>query len=63
MATKHKKRLSTSLTTVTAFSKTVALILFILLPFIGFYIGMRYQKSLDIASGYVPAPYVHMQAR
>lgn len=33
---------------VTPLSKTIALILFILLPFIGFVLGMKYQKTLDI---------------
>ncbi len=33
-------------TTVTPFSKLVALILFIPLPFIGFYLGIEYQKSI-----------------
>ncbi len=36
-----------SLTTVTRFSKFLALILFISLPFGGFYIGMQYQKSFS----------------
>lgn len=31
-------------TTVTTFSKVVALIIFIILPFTGFYLGMRYQE-------------------
>lgn len=35
-----------SLTTVTPFSKYLAMFLFIILPFVGFYLGMRYQKSL-----------------
>lgn len=40
-------KLSKKYTTVTTFSKTIALILFIALPFIGFYLGMQYQKGLD----------------
>jgi hypothetical protein len=36
-----------ALTTVTVLSKTLALILFITLPFIGFYIGRQYQKAVD----------------
>lgn len=35
------------LTTVTAFSKILALILFIVLPFGGFYLGRQYQGSVD----------------
>lgn len=34
-------------TTVTIFSKLLAGIIFILLPFIGFFLGIRYQKSKD----------------
>ncbi len=50
-------RLSKKYTTVTKFSKLLALALFILMPFIGFIIGMRYQKALDNAykSTYYPA--------
>ena len=44
-----------SWTTVTTLSKTIALILFIALPFLGFYFGMQYQKngsvSLSLESG------------
>lgn len=35
-----------SLTTVTTFSKTLALVLFITLPILGFYFGMEYQKGI-----------------
>lgn len=35
-----------SLTTVTALSKTLAAILFIILPFLGFFLGMQYQKGI-----------------
>lgn len=35
-----------SLTTVTTFSKLIALFLFILLPFAGFFVGIRYQEKL-----------------
>lgn len=38
------------LTTVTPLSKTLALILFIALPFLGFYLGMRYQKLVTFQS-------------
>lgn len=34
-------------TTVTPLSKTIAMILFIFLPFIGFSAGMRYQQKID----------------
>lgn len=36
-----------SLTTVTPFSKFIALFLFILFPFAGFYVGIQYQTKLD----------------
>src|SRR5258706_5864740 len=36
-------QLSKELTTVTPFSKYLAMVLFILFPFIGFYLGMQYQ--------------------
>lgn len=35
------------LTTVTTFSKTLALFLFIIFPILGFVLGMNYQKELD----------------
>ncbi len=40
-------KLPKSLTTVTPLSKAVAMVLFIALPFIGFYLGMQYQKSIE----------------
>jgi hypothetical protein len=40
-------KLSKQLTTVTTFSKIVALIMFVSFPFIGFYLGISYQKRLD----------------
>lgn len=40
-------KLSKKLTTVTLFSKIVALIMFVSFPFIGFYLGVQYQKRLD----------------
>lgn len=46
-------KLSKELTTVTSFSKALAMILFIALPFIGFYLGMRYQQKT-----YINAPAV-----
>lgn len=51
--TKQKKSLPKSLTTVTPLSKTIAFILFILFPFIGFYLGMQYQKTMDAATAQV----------
>jgi len=43
-------KIHTSFTKVTPLSKTLALILFILFPFLGFYFGMQYQQALDIIS-------------
>lgn len=40
-------KLPKSLTTITPFSKTLAMILFILLPFIGFYLGIQYSYLLN----------------
>jgi hypothetical protein len=37
------------LTTVTPLSKILAMILFVLLPFVGFYIGMKYQEKTNIS--------------
>lgn len=37
---------SKAFTTVTPFSKLITLLLFILLPFAGFYLGIEYQKSI-----------------
>ena len=34
-------------TSVTTFSKVLAFIMFVTFPFVGFYIGMHYQKELD----------------
>ena len=36
--------------TVTTFLKILAMILFIALPFLGFYLGMQYQKMLTITN-------------
>ncbi len=41
-------KLPESLTTVTAFSKSVALVLLFVLPTLGFYLGMDYQRSISI---------------
>lgn len=54
MARKVRYTLPKSLTTVTTFSKIIALILFILMPFIGFYIGIKYQKTLDSMNNLTP---------
>ena len=37
-----------SLTTVTTFSKILALFLFILLPIVGFILGMEYEKQIQL---------------
>lgn len=42
-------KLPTSLTTVTPFSKFIALILFITLPFVSFLFGMSYQQKINSA--------------
>ncbi len=39
-----------SLTTVTPFSKSLAVLVFILLPFVGFFLGVRYQQIQDLYS-------------
>lgn len=44
------RKLPKYLTTVTPLSKTIALILFILLPFLGFYFGRIYQQAIDAAN-------------
>jgi len=38
------------LITVTPFSKYLAMVLFIVLPFVGFYLGMKYQEKVTIMS-------------
>jgi hypothetical protein len=43
----QKKKISKAWTTVTPLSKALALLLFIALPFIGFYLGMEYQKRIS----------------
>ena len=40
-------------TTITPFSRTLALILFILFPILGFYLGVSFQKS-KVAVDYIP---------
>lgn len=41
------------LTTVTPFSKALAMILFIAFPFLGFYLGMKYQEKLGITTAVI----------
>lgn len=41
-------KLSNKFTTVTTLSKLLAMTLFIILPFVGFYLGMNYQGIIDI---------------
>lgn len=43
-----QKKLPSWLTTVTTFSKILAMILFISLPFLGFYLGMQYQQKITV---------------
>ncbi len=43
-------KLPKSLTTVTTFSKTLAMVLFIVLPFLGFYLGFQYSYLLNQTS-------------
>lgn len=45
--TSTKYKLPPSLTTVTTFSKIIALFLFIALPIIGFFLGINYQKQIS----------------
>jgi len=48
-------KLPTCLTTVTPISKCIAVILFIVLPFVGFYLGISYQKRLTTSGNVNPA--------
>lgn len=43
-------QLPKSFTTVTTFSKVIALTLFVLLPFIGFYLGFKYNQSVFVCN-------------
>lgn len=43
------------LTTVTTFSKIVSLCVFIILPFLGFYLGMKFQASVNTSTAPVDA--------
>src|SRR5271166_2512755 len=42
-----------SLTTVTTLSKILAMALFIIFPFVGFYLGMKYQEKITPKTEYV----------
>lgn len=44
--TTSSSALPSSLTRVTPFSKYLAMFLFVLLPFIGFYLGMKFQTKM-----------------
>src|SRR5260221_6709844 len=51
------------LTTVTPFSKYLAMALFTLLPFVGFYLGIQYQKMVTPSyplTAHIPSPHVKM---
>jgi hypothetical protein len=53
-----KKKLSKTWTTVTPLSKFLAMALFILLPFVGFYLGVQYEKKVTPtypSTQYMPA--------
>ena len=50
-------KLPKSVTTVTPFSKFIALILFIALPFGGFYAGIKYEQAVQTINTPVPTPY------
>jgi hypothetical protein len=40
--------------TVTTFSKLLAMFLFIVLPFVGFYLGMKYQEKVTVTTPTIP---------
>ncbi|HJZ05651.1 hypothetical protein A2634_05300 [Candidatus Amesbacteria bacterium RIFCSPHIGHO2_01_FULL_48_32] len=57
----HSIKLPTFLTTVTPLSKTLAMALFIILPFAGFYLGIQYEKLVStgsIKSSITPPPLI-----
>lgn len=56
-----KRNLPQELTTVTRLSKTLAVILFLALPFVGFFIGMQYQQAFDAATEQNSAPIIQYQ--
>ena len=47
----EESTLSRYLFTVTTFSKLLAMFLFITLPFVGFYLGTQYQKTMTMVEG------------
>ncbi len=47
--------------TVTPLSKFIALAMFVSLPFLGFYLGMQYQKSLD-SNKFIPETPIQRKA-
>lgn len=49
-------KLSKWLTTVTPFSKYIAMFLFIFFPFVGFYLGMQYQQKVTTVNKPVATP-------
>jgi hypothetical protein len=49
-------KLPKSLTTVTGFSKTLALLLFMILPLVGFNLGIQYQKKLSPQTATINEP-------
>ena len=50
-----QKKLPSWLTTVTPLSKILAMILFITFPFVGFYLGMKYQERITVNTPSIPA--------
>lgn len=55
---KKSNKLPVWATTVTPLSKTIALLMFILLPIAGFYYGMYYQQLLDTQKQLEPPEYI-----
>lgn len=55
-------KLPESFTTVTSLSKTIAIYLFVSLPFTGFYFGVKYQKQISQQSEQVNCPSVSYTA-
>lgn len=55
-----KSSVLSSLNTVTSFSKITAAVLFIALPMVAFYLGMNYQRDLDMLANPSITPVVIM---
>ena len=53
-------RLPKSWTTVTPFSKTIALILFTMLPIVTFLLGMQYEVALSVQNEQTTPPFVQV---